>query len=41
MAHEARGVDYKSFLVPGVLGMTMLCGAMLAALTTVTTRNPA
>jgi ABC-2 type transport system permease protein len=32
---EARGVDYKSFLVPGVLGMTMLFGAMLAALTTV------
>jgi ABC-2 type transport system permease protein len=29
---EARGVDYKSFLVPGVLGMTMLFGAMLAAL---------
>ena len=32
---EARGVDYKSFIVPGVLGMTMLFGAMLAALTTV------
>src|SRR5262245_63734280 len=32
---EARGMDYKSFLVPGVLGMTMLFGAMLAALTTV------
>jgi ABC-2 type transport system permease protein len=32
---EARGVDYKSFLVPGVLGMTMLFGAMLAALSTV------
>jgi ABC-2 type transport system permease protein len=32
---EARGVDYKSFLVPGVLGMTMLFGAMLAALGTV------
>ena len=29
------GVEYKSFLVPGVLGMTMLFGAMLAALTTV------
>jgi len=32
---QARGVDYRSFLVPGVLGMTMLFGAMLAALTTV------
>jgi ABC-2 type transport system permease protein len=29
------GPDYKSFLVPGVLGMTMLFGAMLAALGTV------
>jgi ABC-2 type transport system permease protein len=29
------GVDYKQFLVPGVLGMTMLFGAMLAALGTV------
>ena len=29
------GTDYKSFLVPGVLGMTMLFGAMLAALGTV------
>jgi len=29
------GADYKSFLVPGVLGMTMLFGAMLAALGTV------
>ena len=28
-------MDYKSFLVPGVLGMTMLFGAMLAALGTV------
>jgi ABC-2 type transport system permease protein len=32
---EARGVDYRSFLVPGVIGMTMLFGAMLAALGTV------
>jgi ABC-2 type transport system permease protein len=32
---EARGVHYQAFLVPGVLGMTMLFGAMLAALTTV------
>ncbi len=32
---EARGVDYQAFIVPGVLGMTMLFGAMLAALTTV------
>jgi ABC-2 type transport system permease protein len=32
---EARGVPYQQFLVPGVLGMTMLFGAMLAALTTV------
>lgn len=32
---DARGMDYKTFLVPGVLGMTMLFGGMLAALTTV------
>lgn len=32
---EAGGLPYQSFLVPGVLGMTMLFGAMLAALTTV------
>jgi ABC-2 type transport system permease protein len=32
---EARGVPYQQFLVPGVIGMTMLFGAMLAALTTV------
>lgn len=32
---DARGVSYQQFLVPGVLGMTMLFGAMLAALTTV------
>jgi ABC-2 type transport system permease protein len=32
---EARGMDYQRFLVPGVLGMTMLFGAMLAALSTV------
>jgi hypothetical protein len=31
----ARGVPYQDFLVPGVLGMTTLFGAMLAALTTV------
>ena len=29
------GVDYQRFLVPGVLGMTLLFGAMLAALGTV------
>ena len=29
------GADYQSFLVPGVLGMTLLFGAMLAALGTV------
>src|SRR5215470_12021806 len=27
--------DYQTFLVPGVLGMTLLFGAMLAALSTV------
>jgi ABC-2 type transport system permease protein len=32
---RAQGVDYQTFLVPGVLGMTALFGAMLAALTTV------
>jgi ABC-2 type transport system permease protein len=32
---RAHGLDYKDFLVPGVLGMTTLFGAMLAALTTV------
>jgi len=32
---ESRGMPYQSFLVPGVIGMTMLFGAMLAALTTV------
>jgi ABC-2 type transport system permease protein len=32
---NANGADYQSFLVPGVLGMTTLFGAMLAALTTV------
>ena len=31
----AGGTDYQGFLVPGVLGMTTLFGAMLAALTTV------
>jgi ABC-2 type transport system permease protein len=31
----SRGIPYQAFLVPGVLGMTMLFGAMLAALTTV------
>ncbi|HKZ73003.1 MAG TPA: ABC transporter permease [Steroidobacteraceae bacterium] len=33
---ERQGAaDYQSFLVPGVLGMTLLFGAMLAALSTV------
>lgn len=32
---ESRGIPYQSFLVAGVIGMTMLFGAMLAALTTV------
>jgi len=32
---EASGASYQSFLVPGVLGMTLLFGAMLAALSTV------
>jgi ABC-2 type transport system permease protein len=32
---EARGIHYQGFLIPGVIGMTMLFGAMLAALTTV------
>lgn len=32
---QARGISYQGFLVPGVIGMTMLFGAMLAALTTV------
>jgi len=32
---QAHGVGYQDFLVPGVLGMTTLFGAMLAALTTV------
>ena len=32
---RARGVDYQQFLIPGVLGMTILFGAMLAALTMV------
>lgn len=32
---RAHGVSYQDFLVPGVLGMTTLFGAMLAALTTV------
>lgn len=32
---RAQGVDYQDFLVPGVIGMTTLFGAMLAALTTV------
>jgi ABC-2 type transport system permease protein len=31
----ARGAGYQSFLVPGVLGMTVLFGAALAALATV------
>jgi len=32
---NVSGTDYQTFLVPGVLGMTTLFGAMLAALTTV------
>lgn len=32
---QAHGMKYQDFLVPGVMGMTMLFGAMLAALTTV------
>lgn len=32
---ESNGIPYQTFLVPGVVGMTMLFGAMLAALTTV------
>ena len=32
---RASGVDYQQFLAPGVLGMTILFGAMLAALTMV------
>lgn len=32
---QAGGVNYQQFLVPGVLGMTALFGAMLAALTVV------
>lgn len=32
---QSGGVSYQQFLVPGVLGMTMLFGAMLAALTMV------
>ena len=32
---QASGLSYQQFLVPGVLGMTMLFGAMLAALTVV------
>lgn len=32
---ESSGIPYQTFLIPGVIGMTMLFGAMLAALTTV------
>jgi len=32
---RASGLDYQQFLAPGVLGMTVLFGAMLAALTMV------
>jgi ABC-2 type transport system permease protein len=32
---ESGGIPYQTFLIPGVIGMTMLFGAMLAALTTV------
>lgn len=35
MLGQAGGVSYQYFLVPGVLGMSMLFGAMLAALATV------
>jgi ABC-2 type transport system permease protein len=35
MVGEIEGVSYQHFLVPGVLGMSMLFGAMLAALATV------
>jgi ABC-2 type transport system permease protein len=34
-----RGLTYQAFLVPGVLGMTMLFGAVLAALSTVYDRE--
>lgn len=32
---DSSGFAYQSYLIPGVIGMTMLFGAMLAALTTV------
>jgi ABC-2 type transport system permease protein len=35
VVRQAQGMNYQEFLVPGVLGMTTLFGAMLAALTTV------
>src|SRR5262245_27025634 len=34
-AHDAGGLPYQRFLVPGVVGMTLLFGAMLAALSLV------
>ena len=35
MMDSVDGQDYFFFLIPGVIGMTILFGAMLAALTTV------
>jgi ABC-2 type transport system permease protein len=35
VARHAGGMDYQQFLLPGILGMTALFGAMLAALTVV------
>jgi ABC-2 type transport system permease protein len=35
VARQSGGVDYQQFLLPGILGMTALFGAMLAALTVV------
>ncbi len=35
VARSSNGLDYQQFLLPGVLGMTALFGAMLAALTVV------
>ena len=32
---QANGISYQTYLVPGVLGMTLLFGAMLAALSMV------
>jgi ABC-2 type transport system permease protein len=38
-ALSAGGIDYQRYLVPGVLGMTLLFGAMLAALSLVYDRE--